>query len=320
VIFGIQPRKVGTRPKGTLRERLQSQLSLSLGSGITSTQTLITLVRAAALVIFVLLLGILVGMLVLLGYFIVEVLWQQPPQALPLFERVIIAFEFAFFTILISITLTRSLLVAIHLKRFFHSEYLNTWSLLYHRVLGPELAVEDFWRPLYTKPTAFSTLKFPSYSKNLEDHLRFLAAFLDALRDCARGPQKVFYLHWVAGHMRIRRYRMRKVLWIIISLYPLIAFIPLWRMQPLYWYWIILGYLAYLLLAVCAFLLADGPLELQHRARTRALCEFFLDEGGPDPATLPPPPEIFGSPLRRWWVMFYERIVRFFHWRGGAEE
>ena len=242
----------------------------------------------------------------------------QPRQALS-FINTVIGSEFIIVSLMLCFVVVRAVLVFIYINRFYRDEYLGTWSLLYHGVIGPELAVEDFWRPLYKKPTVFGAIKYPALSKTLELHLRFLISFLEALRDLAKGPLKVFYIHWLAGHGRLQRFRMRKF-WILIALYPLLVVYPLWQIQQLSWYWIILGYVGFLLLMTSAILFGDGTLELQYRARMRALCEFLLDEGGPDPLTLPPPPEILGSPMRQRWVKLFERVARWFNWRGGTEE
>lgn len=309
-----------TRSAGTLEDRLRRQLSLSLGHGLTATDTFIKLVRACALVTCLTLLGLLAGFGGLLAGFIFESSAQQAPLAASFaMLRSLLTVEFLIIGGFLSAEIVRSLLVSIHLKRFYRDEYLGTWSLLYHRVLGPELVVEDFWRQLYRKPTLFYNLKFPAYSKTLEDHLRFLAAFLEALRDTARGPLQIYYLHWTAGHGRIHRLRIRKILWTMIVLYPLLGFIPLLMLRTSV-VWLLLGYAAFLLLAGSAMLAWEGALAVQQRARMKALCEFLLDEGGPDPQTLPPPPDIIGSRGRQWWVKTVERVARRLNWRGGLEE
>lgn len=235
------------------------------------------------------------------------------------FLEVVLAIEFIFIGIMLCVTLIRVLLITLFLGRFYKSEYLSAWSALYHCKLGPELAVEDFWRQLYRKPTLFNALKFPDYSKTLENHLRFLSSFFEALIDTARGPRQIYYLHSAAGHWRMHRFKVRNIMLVILCIYPLLFSVPFWMLH-IAWYWIALGCVGFLLLMGCAMASAYGPLEVQHRARLRALCEFFLDEGGPDPQILPPLPDIIGSPLRQRWVKWMERAARLFGWRGGIEE
>jgi hypothetical protein len=324
VHYKLLQNNVRSRPQGTLDERLQRQLSLSLDNGFIATEELIGWVRAGSLVTFCAQLICFFASVVLMAYLVRSANStgvHNNTQQLP-FDSwfvVIITIEAVFIGVALTVGLIRSLLVFVHLRQFYRDEYLGTWSLFYHRVLGPELAVEDYWRPFYRKPTTFSALKFPAYSKTLEGHLHFLAAFIEALRDSTRGPLKIYYLHWMAGHNRLQRLRSRKMFWIILVLYPLFCYYPLSTMHVL-WYWLILGYIGFLLIVGCAILGADGVMELQHRARMRALCEFLLDEGGPDPQTLPEPPEIFGSPQRQRWVKFFEQVARLFNWRGGQEE
>lgn len=311
--------------KGTLDQRLRRILAASTAGGLLPTPLLLSLVRLAAGVSAIASAAVVLIIFILFYMYFSDAIAAMRQNTLPTSYSVpdfiyIISFEFVVFVGIALFGLIRTVLITINIRRFYQQEYLGTWSLLYHRALGPELAGEDYWRPLYRKPSLFHPLKFPAFSRSLEQHLLFLAAFLDALRDIASGPNQVHYVHFIAGYTRLQRICMRRALWIILLLYPLLIAIPLGFIPiKISLGWIVSGYCGFLVLMVCAILATDGVIELQMRARLRALCEFFLDAGGPELRQLPPPPRIFGSRLRQGWVRLVERIARNLNWRGGIE-
>jgi len=214
----------------------------------------------------------------------------------------------------------RGVLVGIGAGRFYEQEYLRAWQLLEHRWVGPVLAEEEYWRPIYAyRAAALVKPRFGELSRTLELHLNFGARFLEALEDLAAGPGRMRRYSARQGFMRMAQARMRWMIW-AAPIYGMAIGIIGWITvlasgDPRAWL-LLLGGVAAAGLLFLIVLAQQGPLLLLERARLMALCEFLLDEPQLDRESLTEPGEP-GSLLRRRFVELHERVSRACGWRGA---
>lgn len=214
------------------------------------------------------------------------------------------------------------LLVTFSVHRYFRREYDYAARLLLAEGLGPVLAQEEYWRPLYGWRRGLAgTPKFPEMSRTLEGHIAFAACFMESLRDLSRGPGRLRRYYILQGYSRHQvDIGMRQPL--MLLLLPLamgltaafmllqdngftslttthVGFytVPIWPVA-------LATALANWLLTGALF----GPLALLMRARTAALCDFLLGRLDDSAGDYAMPPDEEGWWLRRVFVNAMGRV------------
>jgi len=182
------------------------------------------------------------------------------------------------------------LLVTFSLRGYYRREYDYAARLLLAEGLGPVLAQEEYWRPLYGWRRGLAgTPKFSEMSSTLERHVAFAACFMESLRDISLGTGSLRRYYILQGYSRWQVDAAMRQPWMTLALplgIGLLAAIetlmengltsltttqlgaysvPVWpaALAVALGSWLVIG----------AFV---GPHQLLMRGRTAALCDFLL--------------------------------------------
>ena len=205
------------------------------------------------------------------------------------------------------------LLISFSVHRYFREQYDYTARLLMAEELGPVLAQEEYWRPLYGWRRGLAgSPQFPEMSSTLEGHIAFAACFMESLRDVSRGAGSLRRYYILQGYSRWQLHQGRREaqpilevpLWFgaaaaigagaVFTNTPILLALAAGALAGALGMWLLLGALL-------------GPLQLLMRARTAALCDFLL--GRLDDCA-----EVYAQPPgeESWWLgrWFVDRMGR----------